>query len=211
MKRQKVWDFYATFYEQLFTQRISLKPTRDLTTNFIKSTLTNSSKRMISILDCGCGTGQQIDELNKKFPNIAIDGFDLSPSMISQTKAKFLKQSNIKITNTDINDFHPNKHYDFVICSHAYPYMGEIENVLSKLHSFCKPKGYLILAAACTNNLYDRIILYCLDKVSSQANYPSSADMIEFLKRGGFKLVKFKHIKKTKLAPTIYWLAAQKL
>ena len=53
-------------------------------------------KNVTNLLDLGCGTGLQLDEIFKLYPNIAVTGIDLTQALLNQLKVKYPNR-NIKL------------------------------------------------------------------------------------------------------------------
>ena len=62
---KSIWDFWANYYNKLWVQKYSLKPSRDKVISIIKKTGIDRG----SLLDMGCGTGQLLEQINKEFGN----------------------------------------------------------------------------------------------------------------------------------------------
>ncbi|WIV12437.1 class I SAM-dependent methyltransferase [Proteiniborus sp. MB09-C3] len=73
----------------------------------------------IEILDLGCGTGLELEEIFKKCPNANITGIDMSESMLELLKNKYVEFSKqIKlIKGSYLNISFPKNKYDYVISS----------------------------------------------------------------------------------------------
>ena len=71
-----------------------------------------SKNSKIKILDLGVGTGETALRILKKFPNVEIDGIDISKKMIQQAKIRLKKYiSRIKFFEGDMIDFDFTKKY----------------------------------------------------------------------------------------------------
>lgn len=54
------------------------------------------SKNTKELLDIGCGTGLELEEIFKQFPNIRVTGIDLAKGMLEKLKSKY-KDKNISL------------------------------------------------------------------------------------------------------------------
>jgi len=56
------------------------------------------------ILDLGCGTGLELEEIFKKYPNVQVTGIDLTKSMLDKLKEKYYDKD-ITLINTSYLDY----------------------------------------------------------------------------------------------------------
>jgi len=181
MNRQAIWDFWAKYYDRLLLQRVSLGPTRVLICEKIialkKNRETAQETTSLKILDMGCGTGQLYGDLvhalgKEQFQYL---GVDLSGAMLEQAMKKYPEAVFLQ---HDVMDTAPDQvPFDLIVCSHSFPYYPDGEAALQKMASLLKPDGQLLLAQACTNTLYDAILLRLTGLTTSKAVYRSSEQM----------------------------------
>lgn len=69
-----------------------------------------------TLLDMGCGTGRHLVEFCKA--GLACDGFDLSPQMLEQARAR-LEGTPCELTVASLTDFSGGKRYDLVVSMFA--------------------------------------------------------------------------------------------
>lgn len=100
-----------------------------------------STHDKIEILDLGCGTGLELEEIFKKCPNVNITGIDMSESMLELLKAKHIKFSKqIKLIKGSYLDVSfPENKYDYVISSMTmHHFTHDVKRQL-----YCNIKDYL--------------------------------------------------------------------
>ncbi len=67
--------------------------------------LVDAKSEKPALLDLGIGTGETALHLLQKYPQAAIDGFDISPKMIEQGKARLQKESGrVRFSEQDIKN-----------------------------------------------------------------------------------------------------------
>lgn len=167
----RIWDFWAPHYDSLWVQRISLGPTR-------RALLAGIGTRPgMSLLDMGCGTGQLLGDLKRHFGSARFGyvGVDQSPRMIAVARAKYPDATftigcSAGYTAADST-------FDVVICAHSFPYFPDKPAMLRKLRNMLKPGGILLIAQACTDNLYDAVVLALVKLSTSAAQYPGRRRM----------------------------------
>ena len=73
-----IWDKLAKKYDTLWVQNYSLTPTRNMVLQYIEYYRIKQS----NFLDVGCGTGQLLLDISKKYPHDPTFGCDKSDEMI---------------------------------------------------------------------------------------------------------------------------------
>ncbi|HNZ82732.1 MAG TPA: class I SAM-dependent methyltransferase [Sedimentibacter sp.] len=163
-----IWDYWAGKYDKLWVQKYSLKPTRDYIINALSKYI---NKDNLKVLDLGCGTGELILELTKRFENIGITGIDFSEKMIEISKKRNPKalHLNMDVTNLSVLD----DEYDIIICTHSLPYYKKPKDVIRQLYNLLSDKGELLIGFASGNSTYDKFILSFVKLTTGKAYYPS--------------------------------------
>ena len=177
-----VWDFWANYYNKLWVQKYSLKPSRDKVISIIKKTGIDRG----SLLDMGCGTGQLLEQIHKEFGNkFSLSGADYSVNMIKQARRNLkIKDIGAKLFNTDVSDIKEciAGDFDIITCTHSLPYYRNQEKALSDMADLLKEKGYIIVICASVNNFYDRLACSLLKLTTGKAHYPSIKELKSFAK-----------------------------
>ena len=177
MNRQNIWNFWAKYYDRLWLQQFSLQPTRALVCQRIAAKA--EEQGCLNILDMGCGTGQQYGDLIQALGEEQFEylGIDQSSIMISKAQEKFPQADFIQ---SDVLQAKPRQApFDLIICSHSFPYYEEGKAALASMVALLKPDASLLLTQACTEGLYDSILLKLTGLTTSTACYRSSPQMLE--------------------------------
>lgn len=200
MKSVKIWDFWADKYERLWVQKYSLSPTRREIIKELKKII--KEDRDYRILDMGCGTGQLIRDIKKEFSgfNIKFTGVDISSKMIEAAKEK---DKEADYLNSSIEEFNGQpSSYDIIVCTHSFPYYSNKEEAINKFHYLLKEEGYLFLAQASANSMYDHFIMFFVKFTTSSAKYLSINNMRN-LTKDRLQMTKINNIKEKAFMPTI--------
>ena len=208
MNRQGIWDFWAKYYDRLWLQRVSLQPTRALVcekiTEYAEQMETGGEDERINLLDIGCGTGQLYGDLVQTLVKERLQylGVDPSGAMLEKALEKFPEAA---FFQSDVKEMIPDQEsFDVIVCSHSFPYYPDGEAALKKIAGMLKPGGQLLLTQACTDSLYDAIILKMTGLTTSKAIYRSFQEMKE-LGSSLFSDLKTVRISEKFLVPSL-WL-----
>ena len=102
------------------------------------------------LLDVGCGNGEHLLALAKKFPtNLNITGVDISGKSIAQAK-KLAQDMGLKIKFEELNmdDMHTfsnKEEYDIITSMYAIYYSANITKLLNSLYDLLKQDGKIVI------------------------------------------------------------------
>ncbi len=179
MVNRRIWDFWSSKYERLWVQKYSLGPTRREIVSRLDYLLADD--RPVRILDMGCGTGQLVRDIRAAFPGreLELHGVDISQGMIREARMAD-PEGTYEVYSMEGYHAEPGR-YDFITCTHSLPYYENQARAVEKFHSWLKPGGYLLLANASTNSLYDALAMFFVKWTTSSASYPSLQEMDRLL------------------------------
>lgn len=168
-----VWNELAKKYDSIWLQKYSLAPTRNRVVEIINRLHNTAAPR---VLDIGCGTGQLLAQLAAAYPDGEFYGVDKSREMIAAAKKKNLPISFIEADVCDPSfDFDHLGSMDFIVCCHSFPYYTAKELLLHKVARQLKPDGNAIFIQASINNMYDKLVMWVIEKTAENAQYLSAA------------------------------------
>lgn len=195
-----IWDFWADKYDRLWVQKYSLGPSRREIINALAPMLREGHK--YKLLDMGCGTGQLLRELRRNFIDFDIEytGVDISSKMIDKCREQDM-ETQYFVSNID--DFETGQEeFDFIICSHSFPYYQDKAKAVEKFHRLLKKGGTLFLVQASANSIYDNIAMFFVKFTTSKAQYLSIKNILSLVKSRFAHIDTFK-IKEKPYMPTI--------
>jgi len=198
--KYEVWEKLAHKYNNLWVQKYSLGPTRREVKKIVLPLLEKNNE--LKILDIGCGTGQLIKEISDHYNKVNYLGIDVAENMIEVAK-KNNKGKNVKFKTSSIESFESNDKYDIIICTHAFPYFPNKQEMIKKMAGLCNKKGQVIIVNSSTNSLKDLIINFFLKATTSKAKYLSIDEMKKLFKSANLKVKKNEVIRERFYMPTI--------
>ena len=113
------------------------------------------------------------------------------------------KGKNIEFKNSAIESFESNEKYDIIICTHAFPYFPNKQEMIKKMAGLCNKKGQVIIVNSSTNSLKDLIINFFLKATTSKAKYLSIDEMKKLFKGAKLKVKQIEVIRERFYMPTI--------
>ncbi|WP_299679836.1 class I SAM-dependent methyltransferase [uncultured Tenacibaculum sp.] len=99
-----------------------------------------------TILEIGCGTGYNLKNLSKKFPESKIIGMDVSRDMLSIAEKKANKYSNIELIESPYGDLNVlnNVQPDVILFSYMLTMVNpDFSFMISQAYKDLKPGGYI--------------------------------------------------------------------
>lgn len=206
--KYEVWEKLAHRYNRLWVQKYSLRPTRREVLKIVLPLL--EKKDSARILEIGCGTGQLIQEISRKYNNVRYLGIDVAENMIKIARVSNTAP-NVKFMLCPIERFKPEDKYDIVICTHAFPYFPDKAGALRKIAGLCAGNARIVMVQSSTNNLKDLIINFFLKATTSRAEYPSIKEMLRLFAEAGLKVKRIGVIRERRYMPTIalFYLGVQ--
>lgn len=161
-------------------------------------------KEANELLDLGCGTGLELDEIFKIKPNIKVTGIDLTQAMLDKLKQKH-PNKNLKLINESYfdYDFSASK-YDAAVSFQTLHHFSHEDKLklYTKIFNALKPNGEYIECDYMVENQEDEDLYYSENKrIRKEQNIPEGEfyhydtpctidNQIKLLTKAGFKVVK---------------------
>ena len=134
---KKYYDDWSQNYDQTLSQWDYRAPKK--VSLILKSYKKFNPKK---ILDLACGTGLFAEELIKIYPNVLIDGIDISKKIINVARSKKI-YNNLLCANFD-KKFITIYKYDLISCIGAMTYTNNPRKLLKNMHNKLKNSGLFI-------------------------------------------------------------------
>ena len=97
------------------------------------------------ILEIGCGTGVNLIELTKKFPQSQFTGIDLSAEMLDKADGKStIQKFEVELILEDYLNFDSAKKYDIILFSYALTMMGKYKSAILEKAVYDRNTGGMI-------------------------------------------------------------------
>lgn len=146
-----------------------------------------------SLLDLGCGTGELLYQIQKKYHSERLIGIDISDKMIDVANEKKIDKAHFILGDTEYLPFENNT-FDVVICNDSFHHYPSPEKVLDEAYRVLKNSG-LIIIGDCWQPPLARQIMNIYMKYSKEGDVKiySKKEMISLLSRR-FHNVTWEHI-----------------
>lgn len=128
------------------------------------------TKNRLKILDVGCGTGNLLHKISRKYNKSAeLVGVDLSPKVISIAKEKLEGNSFINFeTGTGDNLRFNSNYFDYVICSNSLHHHPNTQNSLSEMTRVLKRNDKMIIVDGILDGIFRKINFYIINKTQNE-------------------------------------------
>jgi SAM-dependent methyltransferase len=85
-----------------------------------------------TFLDAGCGKGQNIKELTKRYPNSQIRGFDVNAGALGVIQTALKDNDNVRVEQGSLADLkylreYPDNSIDHIVVSHVFSFLADID------------------------------------------------------------------------------------
>jgi len=174
-----IWNFWAKKYDRLWVQKYSLGPTRNYISKIIEEE--NQEDESLKVLDLGCGPGQLISILEKKYNNFKITGIDFSEEMLRISRLRNPKTKHIHLNVKDLDKVKDK--YNIIICTHSLPYYKDLDKVIIDLHRLLSDNGKIYISFASGNTFYDKLALFFVKLTTGPAHYPSDDEFRKLISK----------------------------
>ena len=139
----------------------------------------------LSILEVGCGLGDQLAALKPKRGL----GVDFSPAMIRQAAAR---HPEIEFRATDVDDLDVRETFDVILLLDVIGHLLDVESTLKNLRRFCEPHTRVIVVYY--NFLWEPLLRISerlgLKMPQEQQNWLSPADIRNLLRLADYEVVR---------------------
>lgn len=110
------------------------------------------------LLDVACGTGELERRLVRTFPQMPVEGIDLSEDMLAAACSKLADYPSMHFAKGDSRhlDF-PDQHFDIVVTCSAFHYMRSPQEVLQEFARVTKPGGRVLIVDWCRDYLMAKL------------------------------------------------------
>jgi ubiquinone/menaquinone biosynthesis C-methylase UbiE len=141
-------------------------------------------RRGESLIDIGCGTGEFIVQLRRRFNTLV--GIDTSSYAIEFTARRVGKDTNILLKHGELDSFHfPAEHFDVCLCLDVLEHVKDLSSLFQEIHRILRPGAEMIVTVP---NWYDMIVSGILRIDPLHINTFTPWRWMKLLKRAGFKI-----------------------
>ncbi len=172
--KKSVWDKLANKYDNLWVQKHSLGPSRNMVIKYMEKYF--PKELIFCMLDVGCATGELLCNVGELYPRARLFGLDKSREML---KIANEKNPNIRLANCYASQYKTMEKFDIISCCHSFPYYDNKKEVLEVMSRIISPKGKLIFIQASKNSFYDKLVMFFVEFTAEKADYLSKKDFIQ--------------------------------
>ena len=98
------------------------------------------------IADVGCGPGDLVFEIAKRYPDATAIGYDAAEAVLAENRQR-AHEAGVDVTfeRAVLPEFDPGRRFDIISCLFTLCYVPDVERALVNLYDAVKPGGYLIV------------------------------------------------------------------
>jgi len=139
------WDEYWTGADEAVREDTS--PSADLVLEpfleFLNETISGGPD---SYADVGCGPGDLVFEVARRYPDATVLGFDAAEPVLEDNRARADSAGvDVAFEQAVLPAFSPDRQFDVVSCLFTLCYVSDIERALATLYDAVAPGGALVL------------------------------------------------------------------
>jgi len=128
-----------------------------------------------SAIDVGCGNGELLLTIEKRYPHARLLGIDVSTHIIASNRRQFPRMSFYCV---DIGVERLSEQSDLVVCSEVLEHIADARQAMLHLRQMCK--RYLILTVPCGK-------VFPIDRAVGHFRHFSAQQMAELLRKQNFE------------------------
>jgi malonyl-CoA O-methyltransferase len=160
------------------------------------------SEQPSSVLDLGCGTGECVFQVHKKFPEAELYGIDFAEGMITAAQKRSIteKVPEAIFTLGDLEHIpYPDESFDCLLSGLAIQWLPILEKSFSEMSRVLKPEGRVYLSTLLPGSLKELAGTYAAIFGDYPQAHPfhTTAQIKKTLSRVGIQVLQAKEVKKT--------------
>lgn len=176
------FDRWSSHYDRSVLQRLFFGPVQDATI----SEAAISARSFEAVLDVGCGTGQLLRRMNRRFPDAELLGVDPAPGMVKQAQAA-RADGRIDFVNGSVERLpFPDAHFDLVLTTLSFHHWADQKQGLHEIRRVLRSGGLFVL----TDILVARWLCWLLSRRPSQCRFNSSVVLDRMLENENFQIIR---------------------
>lgn len=121
------------------------------------------------VLDVGCGTGELLHRIARKYPQARLSGIDPVPEMLAVAKQKLPERAEFRVGYANALPW-PDGSFDVVVSCNMFHYVTRPVPAIREMTRVLKPGGKLVITDWCDDYLACRICNIYL-RITNRAYY----------------------------------------
>jgi ubiquinone/menaquinone biosynthesis C-methylase UbiE len=176
------FDRWSSHYDRSFQQRLFFGPIQEATI----SEAAISARSVEAVLDVGCGTGQLLRRMGRRFPDAELLGVDPAPGMVKQARAA-QAEGCIDFVNGSVERLpFPDAHFDLVLTTLSFHHWADQKQGLHEIRRVLRSGGLFVL----TDILAARWLRWLLSRRPSEGRFSSSEVLDRMLEDENFQVIR---------------------
>jgi ubiquinone/menaquinone biosynthesis C-methylase UbiE len=175
------FDRWSSHYDRSVLQRFFFGPIQEATI----SEAAIRAPSVEAVLDVGCGTGQLLRRIDRRFPDAELVGVDPAPGMVKQARAA-RSDGRIDFVNGSAESLpFPDAHFDLVLTTLSFHHWADQQQGLHEIRRVLRSGGLFVL----TDILVAGWLRWLLARRPSEGRFNSSVVLDRMLEDENFRIV----------------------
>lgn len=100
--------------------------------------------RFANVLDVGCGTGEILKRIHRRYPEVSLTGVDISEKMLEVAKVKIGNKATLLWADAEMLPF-SDATFDLIVCSDSFHHYPNPQKVLAEFRRVLKGGSNLLI------------------------------------------------------------------
>lgn len=158
---------------------------------------TLSTLQFFNVLDVGCGTGEILSAIRKLYPNVSLQGIDISQEMLKQAENKKIDNVKLYLGDAEHLSFENDK-FDILICTDSFHHYPKPQRAIDEFYRVLQNNGYLLLADFWKPFPICQLMnIFIPFSNEGDVKIYSQSEILNFLKHSGFQDIQYQKINKS--------------
>ncbi len=177
------FDTWSGHYDQSILQRFFFGPVQEAA--ITEAVL--QQYEITHVLDVGCGTGQLLRRIARRFPDAELVGVDPAPGMVHQAQAATPPNRHLEFINAGAENLPlPDDHFDLVMTTLSFHHWADQQQALYEIRRVLRSSGLFVLTDVVAAGWLRRILTR--RPVTGRFHSPEAIDAM--LDKGGLRTVR---------------------
>ena len=129
-----------------------------------------------SFLDAGCGIGQHVIGVSKRFPQATVKGVEVDRYKVNDLSSFIARTGleNVNVSQGDVAQISEFNQYDIILCNSVLEHLSDDRQALDRFYSALRKNGHILIYVP----TQEKRVLKALEKIQKNHLIESSTDLL---------------------------------